>query len=300
MIRQITQLHLTKAATPMLRRLAVRQGGTDLGKRAEHGSRRWTRALVTGASSGIGECIARRLAADNVELILVARRRQRLQTLAAELGRISGSAVEVLRADLTDAADHIGVVERLGSIDQPVDLLVNNAGGMRLSVFPGGDEYHWISLNIVAVVRLTAAVLPVMRQHKRGTIVNISSGAAFHPHPYAAVYGGSKAFVNSFSLAIREENRAHGISVTVVCPGFTRTELPARSGFDVSKLPRFLWMTPDKVAERALSAASKDQAVCVPGVLNKIDVAFGHYAPRWLITRSVAKSTRRLSREALH
>jgi uncharacterized protein len=207
--------------------------------------------------------------------------------------------VEVLCADLTDAAGLTGVAQRLESTVHPVDLLVNNAGGMRLAVFPGGDEDYWIELNIVAVVRLTAAVLPHMRQRQRGTILNVSSGAAFHPHPYAAVYGGSKAFLNSFSLAVREENRVHGISVTVVCPGFTRTELPARGGFEVAKLPRFLWMTADKVAERALAAASKGQAVCVPGLVNKIDVAFGHYAPRWLVTKSVAQSTRRLSRGLL-
>jgi uncharacterized protein len=189
------------------------------------------------------------------------------------------------------------VEERLASIDEPVDLLINYAGGVRFAVFPGGDEEQWIRLNIIAAVRLTAAVLPIMRQRKRGTILNVSSGAAFHPHPYAAVYGGTKAFLNSFSEAIREENKAQGISVTVVCPGFTLTELPERSGFDVSKMPRFLWMTADEVAGRALAAARKNAAACVPGLLNKIDAAFGYYAPRWLVVKSVASSTRRYSRE---
>jgi uncharacterized protein len=87
--------------------------------------------------------------------------------------------------------------------------------------------------------------------------------------------------------------------VTVVCPGFTRTELAERSGFDVPKMPRFLWMTPEQVAERALAAAHKKVAVCVPGLLNKIDAAFGYYAPRWLVVKSVASSTRRFCRDIL-
>jgi uncharacterized protein len=275
------------------------EGGSQLTTQTGRTSGRWSRALVTGASSGIGECIARRLAADGIELILVARRRERLEALAAELRSVSGAGVEVLCADLTRGEDLLRVEERLASIDLPVDLLVNNAGGVRFAVFPSGDEEQWIRLNIMAVVRLTAAALPVMRQRKRGTILNVSSGAAFHPHPYAAVYGGSKAFLNSFSEAIREENRVHGVSVTVVCPGFTLTDLPERSGFDVSKMPRFLWMAPDEVAGRALAAARKNAAVCVPGFLNKIDAAFGYYAPRWLVIKSVASSTRRLSRDPL-
>jgi short-subunit dehydrogenase len=256
----------------------------------------WNKALVTGASSGIGECIARRLAGDHVGLILVARRRERLESLAAALRGISGAPVEVLSADLTDPADLARVEVRLASAEDPVDFLVNNAGGMRVAAFPAGDEEYWIRLDVIAMVRLTAAVVPAMRERRRGTILNISSGAAFHPHPYAAAYGGCKAFVNSFSLALREENRARGISVTVACPGFTRTALPERSGFDVAKLPRALWMSPDAVAARVLAAAAKGKALCVPGLYNKLDAAFARYAPRWIVTRLVAATTRRISR----
>ncbi len=257
----------------------------------------WTRALVTGASSGIGECIARSLAADHVSLVLVARRRERLESIAAELRRDQGCEVEVIAADLTEARDLLMVENRLASAEQPVDLLVNNAGGMRLSVFPahgGEDETYWIRLNVTAVVRLTGAVLPRMRESGRGAILNMSSGAAFHPHPFAAVYGASRAFVNSFSEAIREENRAHGISVTVVCPGFTNTDLAEHSGFDVSRVPAVFWMSAEKVAAHALAAAANGQRVCVPGLLNKLDAAYARYAPRRLVIWSVAKSTLRL------
>jgi short-subunit dehydrogenase len=183
--------------------------------------------------------------------------------------------------------------------DQPIDLLVNNAGGMHLSVFPDGNEDNLIRLMVVAITRLAAAALVVMRQRHRGTILNVSSGAAFHPHPYAAVYGGCKAFINSISLAIREENRAHGISVTVICPGFTLTNLAETSGFDRSKLPRLLWSKPDNIAKSALAAARKGRALCIPGLLNKIDSLFGRYAPRRLVVTAVARSTRCLARNAL-
>jgi short-subunit dehydrogenase len=254
---------------------------------------------VTGASSGIGECIARRLAADHVQLVLVARSRDRLGLLADEFRKSSRAEVEVLPADLTDSDDLLSVERRLASTDHPIDLLVNNAGGMHLSLFPDGSEGDLIRLMVVAVVRLTAAVLPVMRGRHRGSIVNMSSGAGFHPHPYAAVYGSCKAFINSFSMAIREENHRHGISVTAVCPGFTRTSLAQASGFDESKLPRLFWNQPEEVAERALAAAARGEALCVPGLVNKIDSLFGRYAPRRLVTSAVARSTRRLSRTDL-
>jgi short-subunit dehydrogenase len=260
---------------------------------------RWNSALVTGASSGIGECIARRLAADNTGVVLVARRRDRLEALAAELRQLSATEVEVLPADLTDFDERLRVEQRLASASHPIDLLVNNAGGMHLSVFPDGSEDELIRLMIVAIVRLTAAVLPVMRQRGRGSIINLSSGAAFHPHPYAAVYGGCKAFINSFSMAIGEENRAHGVSITAVCPGFTRTALAETSGFDESKLPRLLWSKPEQVAKSALEAAARGQPLCIPGLLNKVDALFGRYAPRRLIVRAVARSTRRSTRKVL-
>jgi len=269
--------------------------GKGLPKQASR-SPRWNTALVTGASSGIGECIARRLAADHTGLVLVARRRARLEALAAELRQLSGTEVEVLPADLTDSAELVRVEQRLASTSRPIDLLVNNAGSMHLSVFPDGSEDELIRLIVVAIVRLTAAVLPLMRQRRRGSIINLSSGATFHPHPYAAVYGGCKAFINSFSMAISEENRARGISVTAVCPGFTRTDLAETSGFDESKVPRLMWSKPEHVAKSALAAAARGQPLCVPGLLTKIDSLFGRYAPRRLVVSVVARSTRRSSR----
>ena len=264
------------------------------------GSSRWTRALITGASSGIGEAIARRLAADHVELVLVARRRERLREVGQELERVSGRPVEVVAADLTEDADVLRVEARLSSSERPVDLLVNNAGGGQLSLFPGGtpeEEARSIRLNATAIVRLTAAVLPGMRERHCGTILNVSSGSGLQPSGYAAVYGASKAFVNSFSEAIREENRNYGVSVTVVCPGFTRTGLPARTGFDVSKVPRFLWMTADDVAAHALAAAARGRGLSFPGFPNKLGDAVAKHAPRRLVASFVARGTRGMLNE---
>ncbi|TMA70265.1 MAG: SDR family oxidoreductase [Deltaproteobacteria bacterium] len=255
---------------------------------------RWSRALVTGASSGIGEAIARRLAAEGVELVLVARRKQRLEQVGRELERSCPGGVEVIAADLTAVEDSRRVEARLGSADRPVDLLVNNVGGGRLSTFPEGppeDEERWVRLNAIATLRLTAAALPRMRDRGRGTILNVSSGAALQPSPYAAVYGASKAFVNSFSQAIREENRRHGIVVTAVCPGFTDTDLPKRTGFDVQRVPRFLWMSADEVARRSLAAAAKGKAVYVPGMANKLGALLARYAPGTVVVPFVARST---------
>jgi hypothetical protein len=262
----------------------------------------WTWALVTGASSGIGECIARRLAEKGVHLVLVARRGARLEDLAAELRGGRNVEVETITADLTDESDCTRVEARLAAPDRPIDLLVNNAGGGRLEMFPEGaasDPERMIRLNVSAVARLTAAVLPGMRRRRCGTILNVSSGAAFQPSPFAAVYGASKAFVTSFSEAIREENRPYGIRVTVVCPGFTRTELPHRTGFDVDRVPRALWMTADEVARQAVAAAARGRGVHVPGILNKLGAFMGRYAPRPMVIRSVASSTRRLAAREL-
>ena len=254
---------------------------------------RWTRALVTGASSGIGEAIARRLAGEGTGLVLVARGADRLEALRGELERPT-VPVETLAADLTEASDLSRVEARLSASEHPIDLLVNNVGGGRLAVFPESGpegEEGWIRLNVVPTVRLSAAALPRMRESRRGTILNISSGAGLQPSPYAAVYGASKAFVNSFSRALREENRRAGVTVTAVCPGFTETDLPRRTGFDVAKVPRFLWMSADEVARGALEAAARRRDLYVPGWANQLAAVLARHAPTGLVVAFVARNT---------
>jgi hypothetical protein len=173
------------------------------------------RALVTGASAGIGTAFAERLARDGYDLLLVARRRERLEELAKQLRESHRVEVEVLVADLVDAGDLLTVEQRVAA--RPgLDLLVNNAGFGTAGAFLESDpdrEEQEILLNNVALVRLTRAALPRMAERGRGAVVNVSSMAGFLPAPYNATYGATKAFVTSFSEALAEELRGTGVRV---------------------------------------------------------------------------------------
>ena len=192
----------------------------------------WSSALVTGASSGIGAAMARQLGTAGTDVVLVARRTERLEELADELRseRPDGSrasAVEIIAADLTDEADLAAVAIRAGSTDQPIDLLVNCAGLGASGPFADGDLARYtqiIDLNIAALVTLTHAAVPAMRDRGRGWVLNVSSLGGHAPGPSFAVYSASKAFVTSFSESLHEELRRSGVVVTAVCPG-----PPARS-----------------------------------------------------------------------
>ena len=250
-----------------------------------HGPRH--RALITGASSGIGAAFARRLARDHYDLIVVARGRERLDALAKRLYGEHGAAVEVLPADLTHAAE-LRIVEKVVS-DAQLDLLVNNAGFGTVGAFAHLDpvkEEEEIRLNVVALTRLTRAALPGMIARHRGNIINVSSMAAFQAAPYNATYAATKAFVNSFTEALHEELRGTGVAVQALCPGFTRTEFQERAGIDVSDIPSFAWMSPDAVAEASLSALRRGELICIPGLANRALMTLTSALPR-SITRRV-------------
>jgi len=251
------------------------------------GTRR--RALVTGASSGIGRAFAQRLAGDGHDLIIVARDRQRLDVLAGELRDAHSVQVEVLPADLTEAAE-LRVVERVVA-DADLDLLVNNAGFGTVGRFAELDadrEESEIHLNIVALARLTRAALPGMLQRRGGGIINVSSLAAFQPAPYNATYGATKAYVNSFTEALAEEVRGTGVRVQALCPGFTRTEFQERAGVDVSRVPSFAWMTPEDVVAASLAGLERGEVVCVAGLANRLVATLTSAIPRSLTRRVVA------------
>jgi short-subunit dehydrogenase len=244
-------------------------------------------ALVTGASSGIGAAFARRLAAAGSDLVVVARRRDRLAALAAELGSGAGCRVETLVADLTDP-DQLAVVEaRLRDPARPVDLLVNNAGvggHGRFAELPVDEEERRIRLNVLAPVRLASAALPGMIERGRGGIVNVSSISGEQPIPYVATYSATKAYLTSFSESLHEEVRGQGVTVVAVLPGFTRTEF--HDSADMSRsLPGPMWMSSDAVAEGALDALAKGRAVCVPGAGYRGLVVLARHAPRGLVRR---------------
>lgn len=249
-----------------------------------------TRALVTGASSGIGAAFARGLAARGDDLVLVARSRPRLDALADELRSDCGVDVEVLPADLVDPEGLADVEERLRDPGSMVGLLVNNAGfgtAGRFAELPIQEEEREIRLNVLATVRLTHAALNAMALRGRGTIVNVSSLAAYQPNPGMSTYGATKAFVSSFTQAVHEEAKVRGVHVMVVCPGFTRTEFQARAGVDQSDVPGFAWMSAEDVVADALRGLDRKRAVCVPGALYRVTATLSDSTPTGL-TRRIA------------
>jgi len=245
-------------------------------------------ALVTGASSGIGEHLARRLAERGHDLVLVARDQSRLEALAKELEGEFGGAVQVLPADLTDPEQLQLVEDRCRDRSAPIDMLVNNAGFGSFGAFHTLDletEVREIQLNVVALVRLTHAGAAEMVLRGTGGILNVSSLAGFQPGPMNATYGATKAFVTSFTEAVHEELLGTGVSVTVLCPGFTRTGFQLAANVPEGEVPGFLWQEADDVAIAGLDALAKNRAIAIPGQLNKVLGAFSSVTPHAITRR---------------
>jgi short-subunit dehydrogenase len=240
------------------------------------------RALVTGASAGIGAAFAERLARDGWELCIVARRRQRLEEMARRLRREHGVDVEVVVADLTDRQALRRLESRIAR-DERLELLINNAGLADFGHFVDLDrdvQESEIRLDIIAVVRLTHAVLPGMLKRRRGSIVNVSSLAALTPGPNYAVYAACKSFLNTFTEALHFELAGTGVRLQVLCPGLTRTEIFAAAHADASTLPSFLWMEPAAVVDESLAALERGTLVCVPGLANQTLSSLNRLVPK--------------------
>lgn len=236
---------------------------------------RWERALITGASGGIGEAFARQLAAEGTHLVVVARSNDKLEALATELSDGGRLHVEVLPADLADGDDLARVEARVASVDRPVDLLVNNAGygfNQRFGQIPVEDEDAEIRVNVLALMRLCHAAARRMPSTGGGGILNVSSVAAFQPAPESANYSATKAYVTSFSQSLHDELKPQGVTVTVLHPGLTRTEFQQRGGYQIG-VPDFMWQQADAVAQAGLAALARGDAVEVPGWHNKVLVS---------------------------
>jgi short-subunit dehydrogenase len=236
-------------------------------------------ALVTGASSGIGEAFARRLVADGWSVVGVARREDRLRALPGD--------VEVLVADLGTDAGVTLVEQRLAIGD--VDLLVNNAGfgttGELVGIEPERVAQE-IAVDVTALARLTRAVLPVMVERGSGSILNVSSVVSFFPTPKMSVYAGAKAFVTTFTESVAEEVRGTGVKVAVLCPGLTRTEFQdVAHEAQARNLPGIAWQTAEQVVAVALAGLDAGKVVIVPGGLNKVVVAGIGVTPHGLLRR---------------
>jgi uncharacterized protein len=242
-------------------------------------------ALVTGASSGIGAEIAKELASRGHAVVLVARREERLQSLAKDLATEHGVATEVIAADLAEISGRDHLIEQLRERGRRVEVLVNNAGFGHQADFatsPPERMVGMVRINVEAVVDLTGRLIPGMIERGRGTVINTASTSAFQPLPGSAVYGASKAFVLSFSEAIRTELRGTGVTVTAVCPGPVRTEFTEVAGFPgvEHRTPGVLWMSAEDVARQAVEGAERDRRVVVPGTLNRVTALAGQHSPR--------------------
>ncbi|HSO95636.1 MAG TPA: SDR family oxidoreductase [Acidimicrobiia bacterium] len=253
-------------------------------------------ALVTGSSSGIGLAFARALAARRYDVVLSARREDRLRGIAAELERGYGRTTEVLVADLATADGLEQVAARLGDADRPIDLLVNNAGfgtaGALWELEPDAEQRE-IHVNVVAVVRLTQAALAAMVSRGRGGVINVSSVAGYQPTPWGATYGATKAFVSSFTHAVHEELRGTGVRAMVLAPGYTHTEFHEQAGLPVDHSPELIWQDPETVVAAALRAYDRGRVVCTPGPLNTVAAAFSAMLPAGITRRAAGVVTRR-------
>ena len=231
---------------------------------------RYHRALVTGASSGIGTAIAHEYAKRGVDVVLAARREDRLQEIADEISAEHDVGTEVLVADLTTEEGRLTAEQRLVADDRPVDVLVNNAGMVVDEELADSDpevRILEVELNVVAVTRLATCAASTFRARGRGGILNVSSVTAFWPVPGNATYAAGKAFVLSLSESLHVELEGTGVHVSVVCPGFTRTEIFDRGGVDVSQVPSPMWLDAHDVARSAVDGLEANDAVVTPGSL---------------------------------
>lgn len=247
-------------------------------------------ALITGASGGIGEAFARKLATAGYDLILVARSADKLHALAQELATAHRITATGLPADLSQSDAPQQIYTAVQEQGLTVDLLINNAGYATYGKFYEADlqkELNMIQLNITTLVDLTYRFLPGMVARRRGRILNVASTAAFQPGPLMAVYYASKAFVLSFSEALANEVEGTGVTVTALCPGPTASGFQARAAMEESKLVQSGLMTVEAVVERGYAGLLAGETVVIPGLYNQLGALAPRFLPRKLITRTV-------------
>lgn len=245
--------------------------------------------LITGASAGIGEIFAEQLAAQGNNLILTARREERLQALAEKLSSQYKISVETVAADLADPQGPQILAEKINTESWKLNGLINNAGFGDLGAFMElglERQLQMIQLNVTSLVDLTHRLLPNLAQQNKSFVINVASTAAFQAGPLMAIYYATKAFVLSFSEALHEELKAHGIAVSTLCPGPTTSEFANEANMTDTKLFKAGVMTAEEVV--TLSLKKRDRAIVITGWKNILGVWAGKLSPRF-VTRKLAK-----------
>lgn len=250
--------------------------------------------LITGASSGIGEAFARRLAAEGHDLVLVARSEDRLHEICDELMIRNKITAHYIATDLTAFGSHKELFNETERHGFEIEWLINNAGFGAVGDFSDLDldrMLQMVELNVSALVSLTHLYLKQMRVRRSGKIINVSSAAGFQPIPFMAVYAATKAFVTSFSEAVAEENRPFGIQVLALCPGSTKTNF-----FAASNIERPIQVkgqqTPEQVVETAMRAIRSGRTKVVSGFANYIGAVLGKHVPDAITTRALGRALR--------
>jgi short-subunit dehydrogenase len=248
-------------------------------------------ALITGASSGIGEALAKCFARDGHALVLVARSADKLKALARALANEFGVRVTVLPADLSQTGAAVALAAGLKRKRISVDVLVNNAGVLEHGAFvgmPAQRHQQLIDLNVSALTAMLAQFVPAMVERGHGRILNVASIAAFQPVPSLATYAATKAYVLSLTESLAEELRGSGVTVTALCPGVTDTPMVSTATAQspgLAKLPGFLIGDVDAVATEGYRACMNGEVIRVPGVLNFAATVAGRATPKWLLRR---------------
>lgn len=255
--------------------------------------------LLTGASSGIGEVWADRLAAEKHNLVLVARSENKLKALCTELSRKYGISAQYIVVDLSKPGADLHIFEETGKLGLTVDCLINNAGIGTAGDFTQialADEQAMLQLNIISLVSLTHRYLSQMRERNSGTIINVASMAAFMPAPFMAAYAASKVFVKSFTEALTEENRPFNIRIMLLCPGATETKFFERANINQDDKKALLGnvsiQTPEMVVEEAMKGLKTKKTIIISGLTNKIGAKLGALIPNSMIMKFIAGNAR--------
>jgi hypothetical protein len=248
-------------------------------------------ALVTGASSGIGEALAGCFARDGCNVVLVARSADRLRARARALAAEHGVKAWAVPADLAQPGSAARLAAAMRRARRPIDILVNNAGILSHGSFvdmPPARHRELVDLNVGALTDMLAQFVPPMVARGRGRVLNVASIAAFQPVPSLATYAATKAYVLSLTESLAEELRNSGVSVTALCPGITATRMfdaAQRASPELHKLPGFVVGDVADVAAQGHAACMAGEVICVPGAVNRAVTLVGSAAPRWLVRR---------------